>query len=318
MRESLERVEISDDLLDYVIAIVTATRKDPQIQVGASPRGGLALVQLARGQALLHQRDYVVPDDIKQVAVPALAHRITLRPELWVRQVSADDVVARLLAAVATPRTDPTVRVRRGRCPGRRRRRVIKIADIERTPASLATARRTASSPDQPRTVVPGAGGRGRRQVAAVAACPPPADAGGGRAAAGGGLPPPRAGRPRRARAAAARRGPRDPRRPPRTAHGPGRPHLDPHLRGRAGRRRRRRVRDRRDCRRDRVQSASPGPPAVEGASGVGFDARWALEPGRGIEPGSATAVNGAAARFTFTIDALGQAEARQRHPHPP
>jgi MoxR-like ATPase len=107
MRESLERIEISEDLLDYVIAIVTATRKDPQIQVGASPRGGLALVQLARGQALLRERDYVVPDDIKQVAVPALAHRITLRPELWVRQVSADDVVSRLLAGVPTPRTDP-------------------------------------------------------------------------------------------------------------------------------------------------------------------------------------------------------------------
>jgi MoxR-like ATPase len=90
-----------------VVAIVTATRRDPQIQVGASPRGGLALVQLARGQALLHERDYVVPDDIKQVAVPALAHRITLRPELWVRQVSADDVVSRLLAGVPTPRTDP-------------------------------------------------------------------------------------------------------------------------------------------------------------------------------------------------------------------
>ncbi len=107
MRESLERVEISDDLLEYVVAIVTATRQDPQIQVGASPRGGLALVQLARGQALLHQRDYVTPDDIKQVTVPALAHRITLRPELWVRQVSADDVVARLLGTVPTPRTDP-------------------------------------------------------------------------------------------------------------------------------------------------------------------------------------------------------------------
>jgi MoxR-like ATPase len=107
MRESLERVEISEDLLDYVVAIVAATRQDAQIQVGASPRGGLALVQLARGQALLHQRDYVIPDDIKQVAVPALAHRVTLRPELWVRQVSADDVVARLLPAVATPRTDP-------------------------------------------------------------------------------------------------------------------------------------------------------------------------------------------------------------------
>ncbi len=107
MRSALESVEVSEDLLDYVVAIVTATRRDPQIQVGASPRGGLALVQLARGQALLHQRDYVIPDDIKQVAVPALAHRVTLRPELWVRQVSADDVVSRLLAAVPTPRTDP-------------------------------------------------------------------------------------------------------------------------------------------------------------------------------------------------------------------
>jgi MoxR-like ATPase len=107
MRESVERIEISDDLLGYVMAIVAATRRDPQIQVGASPRGGLALVQLARGQALLHRRDFVIPDDIKQVAVPALAHRITLRPELWVRQVSADDVVARLLGGVPVPRTDP-------------------------------------------------------------------------------------------------------------------------------------------------------------------------------------------------------------------
>jgi MoxR-like ATPase len=107
MRSALEAVEISADLIDYVVAIVGSTRQDAQIQVGASPRGGLALVQLARGQALLRQRDYVIPDDIKQVAVPALAHRVTLRPELWVRQVSADDVVARLLAAVPTPRTDP-------------------------------------------------------------------------------------------------------------------------------------------------------------------------------------------------------------------
>jgi MoxR-like ATPase len=107
MRESLERVEVTQDLLDYIVAIVTATRRDPQVQVGASPRGGLALVQLARAQALLNQRDYVIPDDIKQVAVPALAHRVTLRPELWVRQVSADDVVGRLLGAVPTPRTDP-------------------------------------------------------------------------------------------------------------------------------------------------------------------------------------------------------------------
>ena len=111
MRSSLESVEVSQDILDYVVAVVTATRRDAQIQVGASPRGGLALVSLARGQALLNQRDYVVPDDIKRVAVPALAHRVTLRPELWVRQVSADDVVARLLGTVPTPRTDPAAAV---------------------------------------------------------------------------------------------------------------------------------------------------------------------------------------------------------------
>ena len=111
MRDSLEQVEISPDLLDYIVAIVRATRKDAQIQVGASPRGGLALVQLARGQAVLRKRDYVTPDDIKNVAVPALAHRVTLRPELWVRQVSADDVVAKLLAAVPTPKTDPRAQV---------------------------------------------------------------------------------------------------------------------------------------------------------------------------------------------------------------
>jgi MoxR-like ATPase len=107
MRESLERVEISAELLDYIVAIVTATRKDPQVQVGASPRGGLALLQLSRAQALLAKRDYVIPDDIKHVAVSALAHRVTLRPELWVRQVSADDVVSRLLGSVPTPRTNP-------------------------------------------------------------------------------------------------------------------------------------------------------------------------------------------------------------------
>jgi MoxR-like ATPase len=110
MCRSLEQVEVSPDLLEYVVAIIRTTREHSQIQVGASPRGGLALVQLARGEALLRKRDYVIPDDIKNIAVPALAHRVTLRPELWVRQVSSDDVVARLLATVPTPKTDPAAR----------------------------------------------------------------------------------------------------------------------------------------------------------------------------------------------------------------
>lgn len=108
MRESLEQVEVSPDLLDYIVAIIRATRSNGQIMVGASPRGGLALLQLARGQAVLAGRDYVIPDDVKQIGVPALAHRVTLRPELWVRQITGDDVISGLLAGVPTPRTDPT------------------------------------------------------------------------------------------------------------------------------------------------------------------------------------------------------------------
>ena len=110
MRRSLEQVEVSPDLLEYVVAIIRATRDHAQIQVGASPRGALALVQLGRAQAVTRRRDYVIPDDIKSIAVSALAHRITLRPELWVRQVSSDDVVARLLTTVPTPQTNPAAR----------------------------------------------------------------------------------------------------------------------------------------------------------------------------------------------------------------
>jgi MoxR-like ATPase len=107
MRASLESVEVSTDVVDYVVALVNATRAATQVQVGASPRGGLALVQLARARAVLSGRDYVIPEDVKAVAVPALAHRISLRPELWVRRVSADEVVASLLTATPTPRTLP-------------------------------------------------------------------------------------------------------------------------------------------------------------------------------------------------------------------
>jgi MoxR-like ATPase len=107
MRRSLELVEITPDLLEYVVALIGATRAHPQVQVGASPRGGLFIMQLARGHAVLRGRDYVVPDDVKAVGVAALGHRITLRPELWTRKVSADDVIAAILASVPVPRTDP-------------------------------------------------------------------------------------------------------------------------------------------------------------------------------------------------------------------
>jgi MoxR-like ATPase len=75
--------------------------------VGASPRGGIAVTDLARGHAAADGRDYVTPEDVKAVAVPALAHRLVLRPELWVRNITGEDIVAELLAEVPTPPTRP-------------------------------------------------------------------------------------------------------------------------------------------------------------------------------------------------------------------
>ncbi|MGK4585829.1 AAA family ATPase [Kitasatospora sp. HPMI-4] len=112
MRAALEQVEVDDDLVAYVVALVDATRSHPQIQVGASPRGCLALVQLARAHAVLDGRDYLIPEDVKALAVPVLAHRVTLRPELWVRQIAADDVIAELTETVAAPQTVPGPAVR--------------------------------------------------------------------------------------------------------------------------------------------------------------------------------------------------------------
>jgi MoxR-like ATPase len=107
MRESLESVQLHPDLLGYVVALVAATRTHPQVTVGASPRGTLAVIQLARGHAALAGREYVTPEDIKAVAVPALAHRLVLRPEMWVRQVSGEDVAREVLASVPVPRSTP-------------------------------------------------------------------------------------------------------------------------------------------------------------------------------------------------------------------
>jgi len=104
MRASIEQVHVEPVILGYVVALLEATRNHPQVAVGASPRGGLATVALARGSAMLEGRDFVTPEDIKSVAVPALAHRLSLRPELWVRRVSGDDVVNEILAGVPAPR----------------------------------------------------------------------------------------------------------------------------------------------------------------------------------------------------------------------
>jgi MoxR-like ATPase len=99
----LEQVYVSESIGYYVVDLVEATRRSPRTQVGASPRGALALFKLARARAALDARDYVIPEDIKSVAVPALAHRLTLRPELWVERIRQEDVVAECLESVPAP-----------------------------------------------------------------------------------------------------------------------------------------------------------------------------------------------------------------------
>jgi MoxR-like ATPase len=103
MQRSLEQVHVSAAIEAYIVDLVTATRQSPRLAVGASPRGSLALLKLSRAKAALAGRDFVVPEDVKAVAVPALAHRLTLRPELWVQRVRGEDVVAEALETVPTP-----------------------------------------------------------------------------------------------------------------------------------------------------------------------------------------------------------------------
>jgi MoxR-like ATPase len=106
MQGALERVHVSEEVGLYMVDLVTATRTSTRAQVGASPRGTLALLKLSRGKAALDGRDFVTPDDVKTVAVPALAHRLTLRPELWVQRVTGEDVVREALETVPTPRAE--------------------------------------------------------------------------------------------------------------------------------------------------------------------------------------------------------------------
>jgi MoxR-like ATPase len=110
MQQAIEGVHVSPAVGHYMVALVAATRHSPQVQVGASPRGSLALLKLARCRAALAGRDFVIPEDVKAIAVPALAHRLTLRPELWVRRVRPETVVEGLLAEVPTPPTSDVER----------------------------------------------------------------------------------------------------------------------------------------------------------------------------------------------------------------
>ena len=113
LQTALEQVHVSSSVGFYIVDLVTATRRNGRVQVGSSPRGTLALMKLSRGRAALQGRDYVIPEDVKAVAVPALSHRLSLRPELWVQKVRAEDVVRECLASVPAPSAEDSTATRR-------------------------------------------------------------------------------------------------------------------------------------------------------------------------------------------------------------
>ena len=103
MQEAIKQVYIDDDIQNYIVKIVQITRSEPRVEVGISPRGSIALFKLSKAHAAFYGRDYVVPDDVKNVAVPALAHRLILKPESRVRGVKPESIVKEILNTIPVP-----------------------------------------------------------------------------------------------------------------------------------------------------------------------------------------------------------------------
>jgi MoxR-like ATPase len=104
IQQAAEDVEVHPAVEKYIVELVSATRGDARAEVGASPRGSLALLRLSRARALLEGRDFVLPDDVKSFAVPALAHRIIIKPEPWIRGIRGSDVVESAVGRVSVPK----------------------------------------------------------------------------------------------------------------------------------------------------------------------------------------------------------------------
>ena len=103
LQAAVERVHVDPAMARYVVALAQGTRDDAEVEVGVSPRGSLALLKLARAFALGRGRDFVDPDDVKAVALPALAHRVVLRSEVWVRGIPQESIIERVVASVPAP-----------------------------------------------------------------------------------------------------------------------------------------------------------------------------------------------------------------------
>jgi len=113
MRREVERVHIDPTLEAYIVAIITKTRRNRQLIVGASPRGSLALLLLSRAWAALQERDYVIPDDIKHFVIPALHHRLILDSDLWLTQGASAEIITKIINGTPVPVVEESANGRR-------------------------------------------------------------------------------------------------------------------------------------------------------------------------------------------------------------
>jgi MoxR-like ATPase len=104
MQRAVEEIHVDLDVERYIVELVRRTRRHQYVDVGSSPRGSLALMKLARAKAVLEGRDFVLPDDVKAVAVAGLAHRLILKPDPWIRGVKTEAVVQEILKEVPVPK----------------------------------------------------------------------------------------------------------------------------------------------------------------------------------------------------------------------
>lgn len=104
IRQVVQNVTVEDKIIEYLYSLVAATREHTDIQIGASPRAGLAMLSAAKAVAAMRDRNFVIPDDVKELAIPVLRHRVLLRPEVDTQGITVDEVLGDMLSASLVPR----------------------------------------------------------------------------------------------------------------------------------------------------------------------------------------------------------------------
>jgi MoxR-like ATPase len=104
LQRTVKKVHVSEEIGAYIVALINGTRQDPDVSSGPSTRASVALFKGSRALAFLQGRDYVLPDDVKKLVLPVLVHRLRVKPEAEMENVTPKAVVDRVLSAVAVPK----------------------------------------------------------------------------------------------------------------------------------------------------------------------------------------------------------------------